>query len=49
MPIFILHIADDLVPPFLTEIDIKIWHGNAFGIQKPLKEQAPSERIKISD
>ena len=37
MTIFFLHIPDHLLAPVLTEINIEIRHGNALGIQEPLK------------
>ena len=48
-PIAVAHIADDLVAPVLTEIDVEIGHGHAFGIQEALEEQAEAQGIKIGD
>ena len=47
MAIFALYIADNFLAPFLTEINIKIRHGYTLGIQKPLKQQAPAQRVEI--
>ena len=40
MAIAILHITDHLVAPLLTEIDIEVGHGHAFGIEKAFEQQA---------
>ena len=47
--VFALHVADDLVAPLLTEIDIEVRHGDAFGIQEPLEQQVPAQRVEIGD
>ena len=47
--IFLLHIADDLITTRLAEVDIKIRHGDALWVQKPLKQQVEAQGIEIGD
>ncbi len=45
----LLHVADHLVAPLLTEIDVEIRHGDALGIEEPLEQQAEAHGIEIGD
>ena len=47
--VFLLHIIDNPVTPFLAEIDIEVGHRYAVGIEEALKNQIVLQRIKISD
>ena len=47
MAIFLLHIADHLLAPVLTEINVEIGHGDPFGIEKALEQQAEADGIEI--
>ena len=47
--VFFDHIADDLSPAALAEVDIKIGHADALGIQKALKQQVVFDRVDRRD
>ena len=43
------HVVDDLLPALVTEVDIKVGHADAFGIQEPLKQEGVAHGIDIGD
>ena len=47
--IFLLHIGDHLVAPVLAEVHVEVRHGHAFGVKKPLEQQAEAQRIEVGD
>ena len=47
--IFLLDIADDFAAPRFAEIDIKVGHGDAFGVQKTFEQQAKLNRVEIGN
>ena len=47
--ILLLHVANDLVAPVLTEVDVEIRHRNPLGIEKALEQQTETDRIEIGD
>jgi len=47
--IFLLNIRDHFVAAVLTEIDIKVRHGDTFGIQEPFEQQIIAQRVQIRD
>ena len=47
--VFILDVANDLVATVLTEVDVEVRHGDAFGIQEPFEQQIEAQRIEIGD
>ena len=47
--IFVADIANDFVAPLLAEIDIEVRHGDTFGIEETLEEQAELQRVQIGD
>ena len=49
LSVFTRDIVDDLLPPLVAKIHVDIRHGNAFRVQKALKEQVVLERIEHGD
>ena len=49
LSVFADNVIDDLRSSVLAEIDIKIRHTDAFGVQKPFKQQIISDRINAGD
>ena len=47
--VFFLHVADHLVAPVLTEIDVEVRHGDAFGIEEAFEQKPEADRIEIGD
>ncbi len=47
--VFLLYVFDDLPPPFITEINIKIGHGDPFRVQEAFKKQLVFQRVKIGN
>ena len=47
--VFLLDVADHLVAPVLAEIDVEIRHRDALGVEKPLEQQTPAQRVEIGD
>ena len=47
--ISLLHVLDDLVAPVLAEVDVKIRHRDALGIEKALEQKPEAQRIEIGD
>ena len=47
--IFPRHIVNDLLPPFLTEIGIKIRHADPLRVQKPFKNQGILHGVNFCD
>ena len=43
------HIGDHLVAPILAEVDVEVRHRHAFGIEKPLEQQAEPDRVEVGD
>src|SRR5690606_35716588 len=48
-PVLLLDVANDLVAPVLTEVDVEVRHRNAFGVEETLEQQAEPQRIKVGD
>ena len=48
-PVALLDVANDLVTPLLTEVDVEVGHRHAFGIEEALEQQAETQRIKVGD
>ena len=48
-PVALLHVLDDPVAAFVVEVHVDIGHGDAFGIQETLEQQAVAERVQIGD
>ncbi|GAD59813.1 hypothetical protein MBEBAB_2063 [Brevundimonas abyssalis TAR-001] len=47
--VVLLDVGDDLLSPLLTEVDVEIGHGDPFGIQEPLEQQAEPDGVKVGD
>ena len=47
--VFLLHVADNVVAPVLTEIDVEIRHRHAFRVEKTFEQQIETQRIEIGD
>ena len=47
--VFLLHVADHLVAPLLTEIDVEVGHRHALGIEEAFEQQPEADRIEIGD
>ncbi len=47
--VFALDVADHLVAPVLTKIDVEIGHRHALGVQEALEQQAKAQGIEIGD
>ncbi len=47
--VLFLYVADDLVAPLLTEVDVEIRHGNALRIEKALKQEFEADRVEIGN
>ncbi|MND79279.1 hypothetical protein D3C80_710120 [compost metagenome] len=45
----VLHIVDHLFPPLLAEVDVEVGHGDPFGVQEALEQQAEPQRVQIGD
>ena len=45
LPVFAVHIIDNLLPPLIAEIYINIGHRDTLGIQKTLKQKIVLNRI----
>ena len=43
------HIVDDLLPPLVAEVDVKVQHGDALRVEEPLKDQVVLERVDARD
>ena len=43
------HVVDYLLPALVAEVDVQIGHAHAFGVQKPLEEQAVFQRVQHGD
>ena len=48
-PIFTAYIVYDLLPSFVTEVNINIGHGNTLRIQETFKQKIISDGIDIGD
>ena len=47
--IFPRDVVDDLLPPFIAEVDIKIRHADALRIEEALKQQIVFQRVNVGD
>ena len=47
--VFLLDVADDLVPALLAEVDVEVRHGHALGVEEALEQQAPAQGIETGD
>jgi hypothetical protein len=47
--VLVAHVADHLVAPVLTEIDVEVGHRDPLGVQEALEQQAEAKRVQISD
>ena len=47
--IFAADVIDHLAAAVLAEINVEIGHGDAFGVEEALEEQAPAQRVEIGD
>ena len=49
LAVLLLHILDDLAPPFIAEVDVDVGHRDPFRIQKTLEEEVEFQGIEIGD
>ena len=47
--IFINHVLDQPVAPFVGNVGIDVGHGNSLGIEEPFEDQAKPDRIQLGD
>ena len=47
--VFSADIVDNLLPPFEAKVNVKVRHGNTFGIKEAFKQQLIFERVDIGD
>ncbi len=43
------HIGDHLVAPVLAEVDVKVRHRHALGVEEALEQQSEAHRVEIGD
>ena len=49
LAVFVLHIVDHQIPVGLAEVDVEVGHGDAFRIQKALKQQLVFDRVQVGN
>ena len=49
LAIALTHISDHLVAAVLAEVDVKVRHGHAFGIQETFEQKSKTNWIEIGD
>ena len=47
--VFLLHVADHLVPLVLAEVNIEVGHGDPLRVQEPFKQQSEPQWVQIGD
>ena len=48
-PVFLLHVADDLVAPVHAEVDVHVGRTDALGVQEAFEEKGVPERVDARD
>ena len=43
------HIVDDLLPPFVAEVHVKVGHADPFGVEEPFKDQLVVNGVHAGD
>ena len=49
MPILLTDVINDLLPPFIAEINVNIRHGYPLRIEEALKQKVVTNRVNIRD
>ncbi len=49
LAVVVLDVVDDLFAPLLTEVDVEVGHGDPFGVEEALEQQAEPQRVQVGD
>ncbi|MNY69518.1 hypothetical protein D3C86_2074650 [compost metagenome] len=49
MTVGIGHIVDNQFPLVHAEVDIEVWHGNAFWVQEPFEQERIRNRVEVGN